>query len=93
MKPMAAFLVASASVPGTGELTLVSDAANAAPTFRLSYTRKADGTLDGSFEIAPPGKPDTFHPICPGRRAERGLLRTLDSSLGRRRFEFGGIPC
>jgi hypothetical protein len=72
MKPMAAFLVASASVPGTGELTLVSDAANAAPTFRLSYTRKADGTLDGSFEIAPPGKPDTFQPYLSWTARRKG---------------------
>jgi hypothetical protein len=60
----------SASVPGEGQLTLVSDPASAGPRFRLGYKLKADGTLDGSFEIAPPGKPDTFQPYLSwtGRR-------------------------
>jgi hypothetical protein len=52
----------SASVPGEGQLTLVSDPASAGPRFRLTYKLKADGTLDGSFEMAPPGKPDMFQP-------------------------------
>lgn len=44
------------------ELTLVSDAGASAPRFRLSYTLGQDGVLKGSFEIAPPGKPDSFTP-------------------------------
>lgn len=52
----------SGSVPGAGQLTLVSDPASGAPRFRLGYKLGADGTLDGSFEIAPPGKPDAFQP-------------------------------
>ena len=43
-------------------LTLTSDIVNGAPRFRLSYTLAASGSLKGSFEIAPPGKPDAFGP-------------------------------
>ena len=43
-----------------GQVTFVSDATPGAPRFRLSYTKTADGKLNGSFEIAPPGKPDAF---------------------------------
>ena len=28
--------------------------------FRLTYTRSSSTTLRGTFEIAPPGKPDAF---------------------------------
>jgi hypothetical protein len=50
------------STPSDGELTLVSEVSSAAPRFRLSYRLGADGVLDGRFEIAPPGKPESFGP-------------------------------
>jgi hypothetical protein len=62
----------SGSVPGADQLTLVSDPANAAPRFRLSYKLRMDGTLDGSFEIAPPDKPDTFQPYLSWTACRKG---------------------
>jgi hypothetical protein len=50
------------STPSGGEIVLVSEASNGAPRFRLSYKVSADGSLAGRFEIAPPGKPDSFGP-------------------------------
>ena len=32
------------------------------PRYRLSYTRSSTMTLKGTFEVAPPGKPDAFAP-------------------------------
>ncbi len=48
--------------PAAGELVLVSEISGSAPRFRLTYRRGADGALGGSFEVAPPGKPDSFEP-------------------------------
>jgi hypothetical protein len=62
----------SGSVPGADQLTLVSDPANATPRFRLSYKLRTDGALDGSFEIAPPGKPDTFQPYLSWTARRKG---------------------
>lgn len=45
-----------------GELTLLSEATVGAPRFRLGYKLRQDGTLEGRFEIAPPGNPDSFAP-------------------------------
>ncbi len=56
-------------------LTFVSDAAQAGPRFRLSYTRGEGGVLRIKFEIAPPGKPDAFKVYLEGtarRREARG---------------------
>jgi hypothetical protein len=52
----------AATAASDQELTLVSDAAAGAPRFRLSYKLGKDGVLAGSFDIAPPGKPDAFAP-------------------------------
>jgi len=41
----------------TNTATFVSDAAAAAPRFRLTYHRTSDTTLSGKFEVAPPDKP------------------------------------
>jgi hypothetical protein len=41
-------------------VTFVSDATQEAPRFRLTYHKTGDNTLAGTFEIAPPGKPDAF---------------------------------
>jgi hypothetical protein len=48
------------SAPAPGEATFVSDVVASAPRYRLSYKLRADGVLEGRFEIAPPGKPDAF---------------------------------
>jgi hypothetical protein len=50
------------NTPSAGELTLVSDVVSGAPRFRLSYRLRANGVLEGRFEIAPPGKPESFGP-------------------------------
>jgi len=41
-------------------LTFLSDALPATPRFRLSYTKFGDDSMKIKFEIAPPGKPDSF---------------------------------
>ena len=41
-------------------VTFLSDPSPSQPRYRLSYTRVKDGTLNGKFEIAPPGQPDAF---------------------------------
>jgi len=48
--------------PAAGQVVFLSDAAAAGPRFRLSYLLKPDGTLQGAFEIAPPGQPEAFQP-------------------------------
>ena len=51
------------AIDASGEgstVTFVSDEASAAPRFRLMYRKTGDNTLAGTFEIAPPGKPDAF---------------------------------
>ena len=50
------------STPSARELILVSEVLTGAPRFRLIYRLGADGVLDGRFEIAPPGKPESFGP-------------------------------
>jgi hypothetical protein len=53
-------------------LTFVSEAAPAAPRFRLKYAKGAGETVRIKFEIAPPGKPDAFKTYLEGsaRRKE-----------------------
>lgn len=50
------------SAPTASALVLVSDIVKGAPRFRLTYKLRADGVLEGQFEIAPPGKPEGFGP-------------------------------
>lgn len=50
------------STPSSNELTLVSEVLSGAPRFRLNYRLTPDGVLGGRFEIAPPGKPESFAP-------------------------------
>lgn len=45
---------------GGKTLTFLSDAAPAAPRFRLTYTKVDDNSVSIKFEIAPPGKPEAF---------------------------------
>ncbi len=48
--------------PAPGEAVLVSDPADGAPRFRLTYKLASPGVLKGTFEIAPPGAGDAFKP-------------------------------
>jgi len=41
-------------------VTFLSEPSTLQPRYRLSYTRVKGGTLNGKFEIAPPGQPDAF---------------------------------
>ena len=41
-------------------VTFVSDPSQSEPRYRLSYAKSKDGTLNGKFEIAPPGQPEAF---------------------------------
>jgi len=50
------------TMPSAGELTLVSEVSPGAPRFRLTYKLDANGLLAGRFEVAPPGKPESFGP-------------------------------
>lgn len=50
------------STNSPNEVTLVSEALSGAPRFRLNYKLAADGVLAGRFEVAPPGKPESFGP-------------------------------
>ncbi|MGE5179742.1 MAG: hypothetical protein ACM3PF_11695 [Bacteroidota bacterium] len=47
------------ATPSTGAAVFTSDPMTGAPRYRLSYALKGD-VLEGTFEIAPPGKPDAF---------------------------------
>jgi len=46
--------------PDHEAVTFLSEPSASQPRYRLSYTRVKDGTLNGKFEIAPPGQPDAF---------------------------------
>ena len=49
-------------------VVFVSEAGAAEARYRLTYRRgAAPGTLDGTFEVAPPGKPDGFAPYLSWR--------------------------
>ena len=53
----------SVTSPAPGQAVFVSDPAEGQPRFRLSYKAAPDGmTMDGHFEIAPPGSPEVFKP-------------------------------
>lgn len=45
-----------------GEVVFLSDIKPAEPRYRLTYREASATTLVGTFEIAPPGKPDAFAP-------------------------------
>jgi hypothetical protein len=51
---------AAAAQPG--EVVFVSEARLSEPRYRLTYTRASATTLNGKFEVAPPGQPDSFSP-------------------------------
>ena len=43
-------------------VVFVSEITPAEPRYRLRYTRTSAATLTGTFEIAPPGRPEAFGP-------------------------------
>jgi len=45
----------------SGEVMFLSEIKPSEPRYRLTYTRASE-TLIGKFEVAPPGKPDSFSP-------------------------------
>ena len=46
-----------------GEAVFVSETKVAEPRYRLTYTQASPGTLNGRFDVAPPGKPEAFGPF------------------------------
>ncbi len=53
-------------------LVFVTAPTDAAPRFRLTYTRVAGGDLDIRFEIAPPGAPENFSLYLAGHGRRAG---------------------
>lgn len=47
---------------GADAVVFVSGAKTSEPRYRLSYSMGADGVLEGTFEIAPPGSASAFKP-------------------------------
>jgi hypothetical protein len=48
--------------PKAGEALFVSAAKPNEPRYRLRYSLRADGALEGHFDVAAPGAPDLFAP-------------------------------
>jgi hypothetical protein len=48
------------TVPANRQAVFVSEVEPKAPCYRLSYTLTPGGWLEGRFDIAPPGKPESF---------------------------------
>ena len=63
----------TADVSTARQVTFVSDASAPGPRYRLSYRSNPNGTLDGKFEVAPPGKPDAFTTYFAWTAVERPL--------------------
>jgi hypothetical protein len=59
------------ATPGPNVVTFVSDQSSREPRYRLTYRGEANGTLVGSFEIAPPGSPDAFKPYLSWKAQKR----------------------
>jgi hypothetical protein len=45
-----------------GEVVFLSEVKTSEPRYRLTYTRGSATTLNGKFEVTPPGKPEAFAP-------------------------------
>jgi hypothetical protein len=52
-------------------VVFISDANPREPRYRLTYREDAGGVLIGSFEIAPPGSPDSFKPYLSWKARKR----------------------
>ena len=46
----------------SNSIVFISDAVASSPRFRMTYTKSGTGSVKIAFEIAPPGKPDSFVP-------------------------------
>jgi hypothetical protein len=57
---------------GRDSAEFLSDASDAAPRFRLTYLKTAPDELTLKFEIAPPGKPDSFKTYLDARLRREG---------------------
>jgi hypothetical protein len=53
-------------------LTFVSEPSPSAPRFRLTYTKSGADTVRIKFEMAPPGKPDSFRTYVEGSARRKG---------------------
>ena len=58
---------AAEASPDGQRVVFVSETEPKMPTFRLTYTKVAEGVVDVAFEIAPPGSPGAFRPYVSGR--------------------------
>jgi len=60
--------------PRSGEVVFLSETMPSVPRYRLTYKLADNGTLDGRFEIAPPGKLEAFETYLSwsARKASRG---------------------
>jgi len=56
-----------AVAPDGRRVVLTSEIERSAPTFRLTYAKVDDDTVDVTFAIAPPGKPEEFTTYVSGR--------------------------
>jgi hypothetical protein len=56
---------------GPNVVMFVSNPSSREPRYRLTYRGEANGTLVGSFEIAPPGSPDAFAPYLSWKAQKR----------------------
>jgi hypothetical protein len=45
-----------------GQVVFLSDIKTSEPRYRLTYTRASATTLNGKFDVAPPGRPEAFAP-------------------------------
>jgi hypothetical protein len=48
------------AAPRSGAVVFLSEIKPSEPRYRLTYTRSSATKIEGSFEVAPPGKPDAF---------------------------------
>jgi hypothetical protein len=63
------------TVPTPNAAVFVSDIIDGAPRFRLVYKLDPHGVLGGTFEVAPPGRPEAFMPYLAWEsRAVRAAL-------------------
>src|SRR5215468_10338249 len=69
----AIYYTAKSVVPGTS-IQFVSVEAPGAPTFRLTYSKTGDDNMRVKFELAPPGKPDSFSTYAEGEARRKGSV-------------------
>jgi hypothetical protein len=43
-----------------GEVIFLSEVKRSEPRYRLTYTQRSATTLNGQFDVAPPGRPEAF---------------------------------